>query len=164
MFASEVWAFLVKKTNLLWLLLSWLPLSSTCHCYLQVQFGHAGACANQASETAVAKNQALRDAGAYVPKSFDELGDVVKWEMHLTDQFIIKLLVGLVFLLLLWIHGETGPFMMSWWPMVPLFLPRRCLPQQCRWITLGLGWEKSSLLLNRFCLSHGAIKWSSNLV
>uniref|UniRef100_A0A8C2WKB2 ATP-citrate synthase n=1 Tax=Cyclopterus lumpus TaxID=8103 RepID=A0A8C2WKB2_CYCLU len=43
-----------------------------------VQFGHAGACANQASETAVAKNQALRDAGAYVPKSFDELGDVVK--------------------------------------------------------------------------------------
>uniref|UniRef100_A0A8C2WFD5 ATP-citrate synthase n=1 Tax=Cyclopterus lumpus TaxID=8103 RepID=A0A8C2WFD5_CYCLU len=53
-------------------------LSSTCHCYLQVQFGHAGACANQASETAVAKNQALRDAGAYVPKSFDELGDVVK--------------------------------------------------------------------------------------
>lgn len=78
MFASEVWAFLVKKTNLLWLLLLWLPLSSTCHCYLQVQFGHAGACANQASETAVAKNQALRDAGAYVPKSFDELGDVVK--------------------------------------------------------------------------------------
>uniref|UniRef100_A0A8C5EFN1 ATP-citrate synthase n=1 Tax=Gouania willdenowi TaxID=441366 RepID=A0A8C5EFN1_GOUWI len=34
----------------------------------EVQFGHAGACANQASETAVAKNQALRDAGAYVPK------------------------------------------------------------------------------------------------
>lgn len=47
-------------------------------CPLQVQFGHAGACANQASETAVAKNQALRDAGAYVPKSFDELGDVIR--------------------------------------------------------------------------------------
>ncbi|XP_075884198.1 ATP-citrate synthase-like isoform X1 [Nelusetta ayraudi] len=44
----------------------------------EVQFGHAGACANQASETAVAKNQALRDAGAYVPKSFDELGDVIR--------------------------------------------------------------------------------------
>ncbi|KAM8836093.1 ATP-citrate synthase isoform 2-T2 [Spinachia spinachia] len=44
----------------------------------EVQFGHAGACANQASETAVAKNQALRDAGAYVPKSFDELGEVIK--------------------------------------------------------------------------------------
>ncbi|KAF6724986.1 ATP-citrate synthase [Oryzias melastigma] len=44
----------------------------------EVQFGHAGACANQASETAVAKNQALRDAGAYVPKSFDELGDLIR--------------------------------------------------------------------------------------
>ncbi|KAM8876012.1 ATP-citrate synthase isoform 1-T1 [Synchiropus picturatus] len=44
----------------------------------EVQFGHAGACANQASETAVAKNQALREAGVYVPKSFDELGDVIK--------------------------------------------------------------------------------------
>uniref|UniRef100_A0A665TQ72 ATP-citrate synthase n=1 Tax=Echeneis naucrates TaxID=173247 RepID=A0A665TQ72_ECHNA len=44
----------------------------------EVQFGHAGACANQASETAIAKNQALRDAGAYVPKSFDELGDVIR--------------------------------------------------------------------------------------
>ncbi|XP_024257296.1 ATP-citrate synthase isoform X1 [Oncorhynchus tshawytscha] len=44
----------------------------------EVQFGHAGACANQAFETAVAKNQALRDAGAFVPKSFDELGDVIR--------------------------------------------------------------------------------------
>uniref|UniRef100_A0A8C7Y428 ATP-citrate synthase n=1 Tax=Oryzias sinensis TaxID=183150 RepID=A0A8C7Y428_9TELE len=44
----------------------------------EVQFGHAGACANQASETAMAKNQALRDAGAYVPKSFDELGDLIR--------------------------------------------------------------------------------------
>ncbi|MBN3313790.1 ACLY synthase, partial [Atractosteus spatula] len=44
----------------------------------EVQFGHAGACANQASETAVAKNQALREAGAIVPKSFDELGDAIK--------------------------------------------------------------------------------------
>lgn len=44
-----------------------------------MQFGHAGACANQASETAVAKNQALREAGAFVPNSFDELGDVIKW-------------------------------------------------------------------------------------
>uniref|UniRef100_A0A8C9TR95 ATP-citrate synthase n=1 Tax=Scleropages formosus TaxID=113540 RepID=A0A8C9TR95_SCLFO len=39
----------------------------------EVQFGHAGACANQASETAVAKNQALMEAGAFVPRSFDEL-------------------------------------------------------------------------------------------
>lgn len=44
----------------------------------QVQFGHAGACANQASETAVAKNKALKEAGAFVPRSFDELGDIIK--------------------------------------------------------------------------------------
>ncbi|XP_070703655.1 ATP-citrate synthase [Pempheris klunzingeri] len=43
----------------------------------EVQFGHAGACANQASETAVAKNAALKEAGAFVPKSFDELGDLI---------------------------------------------------------------------------------------
>ncbi|KAJ0058312.1 hypothetical protein NL108_013184, partial [Boleophthalmus pectinirostris] len=44
----------------------------------EVQFGHAGACANQASETAVAKNTALKEAGAFVPTSFDELGEVIK--------------------------------------------------------------------------------------
>ncbi|XP_058262245.1 ATP-citrate synthase isoform X1 [Hemibagrus wyckioides] len=44
----------------------------------EVQFGHAGACANQTSETAVAKNRALQEAGVYVPRSFDELGDVIK--------------------------------------------------------------------------------------
>ncbi|XP_009304814.1 ATP-citrate synthase isoform X3 [Danio rerio] len=45
----------------------------------EVQFGHAGACATQVLETAVAKNQALREAGAFVPNSFDELGDVIKF-------------------------------------------------------------------------------------
>lgn len=43
----------------------------------EVQFGHAGSCANAASETADAKNSALKAAGAFVPKSFDELGTVV---------------------------------------------------------------------------------------
>lgn len=48
-------------------------------CYVfQVQFGHAGACANQASETAVAKNQALKEAGVFVPRSFDELGEIIQ--------------------------------------------------------------------------------------
>ncbi|XP_047214791.1 ATP-citrate synthase-like [Girardinichthys multiradiatus] len=45
----------------------------------KVQFGHAGACANQASETAVAKNKALKEAGAHVPRSFDELGEIIKF-------------------------------------------------------------------------------------
>ncbi|XP_045613274.2 ATP-citrate synthase isoform X1 [Procambarus clarkii] len=40
----------------------------------EVQFGHAGACANAERETAIAKNQALADCGAHVPVSFDELG------------------------------------------------------------------------------------------
>ncbi|XP_040187621.1 ATP-citrate synthase isoform X2 [Rana temporaria] len=44
----------------------------------EVQFGHAGACANQASETAVAKNKSLKESGVYVPRSFDELGDVIQ--------------------------------------------------------------------------------------
>nr|XP_054767804.1 ATP-citrate synthase-like isoform X1 [Lytechinus pictus] len=43
----------------------------------EVQFGHAGACANGERETSSAKNQALRVAGAYVPNSFDDLGDKI---------------------------------------------------------------------------------------
>lgn len=43
----------------------------------EVQFGHAGSCANSDKETAVAKNAALRAAGANVPDSFDYLGDVI---------------------------------------------------------------------------------------
>lgn len=45
---------------------------------MQVQFGHAGASANGDSETAVAKNEALRGAGASVPSSFNDLGDMIK--------------------------------------------------------------------------------------
>ncbi|KAK6166754.1 hypothetical protein SNE40_023379 [Patella caerulea] len=44
----------------------------------EVQFGHAGACANAASETAESKNEALREVGAHVPRSFDELGTLIK--------------------------------------------------------------------------------------
>lgn len=44
----------------------------------EVQFGHAGSCANAEAETAVAKNKALKLAGAHVPKSFDDLGRMIK--------------------------------------------------------------------------------------
>jgi ATP-citrate lyase alpha-subunit len=44
----------------------------------QVQFGHAGARADAAEETAEAKNQALREAGAIVPTSFDDYGDRIR--------------------------------------------------------------------------------------
>lgn len=44
----------------------------------EVQFGHAGSCANSNRETATAKNQALKEAGAFVPDSFDYLGDIIR--------------------------------------------------------------------------------------
>lgn len=43
----------------------------------QVQFGHAGAMVRQEAESADAKNQALRKAGAVVPESFDDFGEVI---------------------------------------------------------------------------------------
>lgn len=43
----------------------------------EVQFGHAGSCANTARETATAKNEAMKNAGAHVPNSFDSLGELI---------------------------------------------------------------------------------------
>ncbi len=44
----------------------------------EVQFGHAGAKAGCESETADAKNSALRQAGAIVPNSYDDYGQKIK--------------------------------------------------------------------------------------
>jgi ATP citrate (pro-S)-lyase len=44
----------------------------------EVQFGHAGALAQGNLETASAKNQALKDAGAHVPDNFGEFGNKVQ--------------------------------------------------------------------------------------
>ncbi|KAI8489901.1 hypothetical protein Bbelb_322620 [Branchiostoma belcheri] len=44
----------------------------------EVQFGHAGSSAHSDMETALAKNKALASAGAYVPTSFDELGEKIQ--------------------------------------------------------------------------------------
>jgi len=44
----------------------------------EVQFGHAGSCAQGEAETANAKNVALREAGAIVPQTFDDLGTCIK--------------------------------------------------------------------------------------
>jgi len=41
----------------------------------EVQFGHAGAKAGGEAETADAKNAALKEAGAIVPRSFDDYGE-----------------------------------------------------------------------------------------
>ena len=43
-----------------------------------VQFGHAGASASGVKETARAKNLALKQAGAVVPESFDDLGVAIE--------------------------------------------------------------------------------------
>ncbi|MES1916103.1 MAG: hypothetical protein MHM6MM_007952, partial [Cercozoa sp. M6MM] len=47
-----------------------------------VQFGHAGACANAARETASHKNRALRESGAHVPESYDGLPELIaqQWQ------------------------------------------------------------------------------------
>ncbi|CAH1788725.1 unnamed protein product [Owenia fusiformis] len=56
----------------------------------EVQFGHAGASANADSETALAKNKALKAAGAHVPSTFDELGRMIKdVYTHLVEEHII---------------------------------------------------------------------------
>jgi ATP-citrate lyase alpha-subunit len=62
----------VKSGKLTKPLVMWV--TGTCAKVLpgQVQFGHAGAKADSAAETADAKNQALRDAGVIVPDSFDD--------------------------------------------------------------------------------------------
>ena len=39
----------------------------------EVQFGHAGAFANSDLETAAAKNRAMRDAGFFVPETFEQM-------------------------------------------------------------------------------------------
>jgi ATP citrate (pro-S)-lyase len=39
----------------------------------EVQFGHAGALANSQLETAASKNKAMRDAGFFVPDTFEEM-------------------------------------------------------------------------------------------
>merc|ERR1719334_1220695 len=44
----------------------------------EVQFGHANACANSSSETAVEKNKAMKAAGLHVPDSFDDLNVVIR--------------------------------------------------------------------------------------
>ncbi|KAI9801807.1 MAG: hypothetical protein M1825_003180 [Sarcosagium campestre] len=43
----------------------------------EVQFGHAGSLANSQLETAASKNKAMRDAGFYVPDTFEDLPELL---------------------------------------------------------------------------------------
>ena len=73
-------------------LVAWV--TGTCSPVLpaSVQFGHAGAKADTEKETAQAKNQAFREAGAYVPASFDGYGDTVRevYEMLVAKGAVAK--------------------------------------------------------------------------
>lgn len=57
----------------------------------EVQFGHAGSCANSDRETALTKNKVLREHGAHVPNTFDDLGNVIHqvYEQLLEAKIII---------------------------------------------------------------------------
>ncbi len=63
----------IKKPLVIWV-------TGTCSTMFPagVQFGHAGAKAGSALETAQAKNAALKEAGAIVPDSFDDYGVLIK--------------------------------------------------------------------------------------
>lgn len=43
----------------------------------EVQFGHAGSMANSDMETAVAKNRAMKEAGIYVPDTFEDMPELL---------------------------------------------------------------------------------------
>lgn len=43
----------------------------------EVQFGHAGAMANSQMETAIAKNKAMREAGFFVPETFEDMPELL---------------------------------------------------------------------------------------
>mmetsp|Transcript_70293 Transcript_70293/g.147163 ORF Transcript_70293/g.147163 Transcript_70293/m.147163 type:complete len:663 (-) Transcript_70293:138-2126(-) len=56
----------------------------------EVQFGHAGAQARGDMETAAAKNKAMREAGFFVPESFDKLPEMIsKVYVQLVEEGVI---------------------------------------------------------------------------
>ena len=59
-------------------IISWCIGTIAKHFESGVQFGHAGASANAAKETAEAKNMAMRDAGIYVPTSFNDIPKMIQ--------------------------------------------------------------------------------------
>lgn len=66
-------ADLIKNWSIKKPVVAWVTGTAAEWLKTEVQFGHAGAKANAAAETASYKNQQLRDAGAFVPDSYDEL-------------------------------------------------------------------------------------------
>ena len=63
----------VKEGKITKPIIAWCIGTIAQHFSSGVQFGHAGASANADRETAIAKNAAMREAGFYVPESFNDL-------------------------------------------------------------------------------------------
>jgi ATP-citrate lyase alpha-subunit len=68
----------LKEKRLTKPLVAWVSGTSASHFPKDVQFGHAGAWAGSAAETAEAKNTLLKEAGAIVPSCFEEFGSMIK--------------------------------------------------------------------------------------
>lgn len=70
---KAVEAGLIKKPLVAWCI-------GTCASMfnVEIQFGHAGSFANSSRETAFAKNSAMREAGIYVPDTFEDLPQLLK--------------------------------------------------------------------------------------
>ncbi|KAE8233805.1 hypothetical protein CF326_g1163 [Tilletia indica] len=64
---------IIKKPIVAWAIGTCAKMFTT-----EVQFGHAGSMANSDSETASAKNQAMKEAGFIVPDTFEDLPIVLK--------------------------------------------------------------------------------------
>jgi ATP citrate (pro-S)-lyase len=67
----------LKKKQITKPLVMWVTGTCSKAFKTEVQFGHAGAKAGSESETADAKNAALKKAGAIVPDSFDDYGEKI---------------------------------------------------------------------------------------
>jgi ATP-citrate lyase alpha-subunit len=59
-------------------LVAWVSGTVAAQFPTEVQFGHAGAKSGTQTESAQAKNKALKDAGAHVPLSFNDFGTEIK--------------------------------------------------------------------------------------
>ncbi|MEA2032097.1 MAG: citrate/2-methylcitrate synthase [Euryarchaeota archaeon] len=68
----------IKKGEITKPVVAWVTGTCTKVFPSEVQFGHAGAMARGDAETADAKNAALKEAGAYVPSSYDDLDDLIR--------------------------------------------------------------------------------------
>jgi len=68
----------IQKKEIKKPLIAWVSGTSASHFPKDVQFGHAGAWAASTAETAEAKNVLLRDAGALVPKNFEEFPALIE--------------------------------------------------------------------------------------